>query len=100
MNLTPLADNVVIEVLPRDEMTKGGIILPDTDKSFRDNFVYGIIRAVGPGRRVKSTGVRVEPQVAVGEKVLFNDHQALSVVQDEPRQVICQEENIFVRLEG
>ena len=65
--LRPLGDRVVIKPTPREEMTKSGIVLPDTAKEKPQE---GEIIAVGPGR-ILDDGKRETMDVKKGEKVLY-----------------------------
>jgi chaperonin GroES len=65
--LRPLGDRVVIQPSAREEMTKSGIVLPDTSKEKPHE---GTIRAVGPGR-ILDDGKRESIDVKKGDKVLY-----------------------------
>ena len=65
--LRPLGDRVVIQPTPREEMTKTGIVLPDTAKEKPQE---GKILAAGPGR-VLEDGKREPMDVKKGDKVLY-----------------------------
>jgi chaperonin GroES len=65
--LRPLGDRVVIKPSPREEVTKSGIVLPDTAKEKPQE---GSALAVGPGR-ILDDGSREKMDVAVGDKILY-----------------------------
>ena len=65
--LRPLGDRVVIEPTPREEMTKSGIVLPDTAKEKPQE---GTIIAAGPGK-INDDGKREPMDVKEGDKVLY-----------------------------
>ena len=65
--LRPLGDRVVIQPTPREEMTKSGIVLPDTAKEKPQE---GSVIAVGPGA-FDNDGKRIAIDVKVGDKVLY-----------------------------
>ena len=65
--LKPLGDRVVIKPTPREEMTKSGIVLPDTAKEKPQE---GTIIAAGPGR-LTDEGKREPMDVKSGDKVLY-----------------------------
>ena len=67
MNVKPLADRVVVEPIEQEEVTAGGIILPETAK---EKPQQGKIVAAGPGR-TDEKGKRVDMEVKVGDKVLY-----------------------------
>lgn len=66
--LKPLADHVVVEIVVKEEKTASGIFLPDTAK--KEKPCTGKVIAVGKGK-VTENGTRVEPEVAVGDEVIF-----------------------------
>ena len=70
MNLQPLGDRLIVEVLDEEETTISGIVLPDTAK---DKPQKGKVVAVGDGRITKD-GKRRELQVKVGDHVLFTSY--------------------------
>lgn len=67
MTFRPSAGHALVRRDPADDKTKGGLVLPDIAKR---PVRAGTVLAVGPGRTLKS-GATVEPQVAVGDRVLF-----------------------------
>src|SRR5437870_13097618 len=67
LNLRPLVDRVVVKPLDREEVTKSGIVLPDTAK---EKPQQGEVLAVGPGR-ILDSGDRVIPDVKTGDRVRF-----------------------------
>ena len=73
--LRPLGDRVVIEPTPREEMTKSGIVLPDTAKEKPQE---GTVVAVGPGR-LNDKGARVAPEVKTGDVVLYAKYAGTEV---------------------
>src|SRR4030095_4930303 len=66
-SLQPLGDRVVVKPVVKEEVTKTGIVLPDTA---REKPQEGEIIAIGPGR-VLDSGQRVQPEVKLGDKVLY-----------------------------
>jgi chaperonin GroES len=66
-NLRPLGDRVVIQPTPREEMTKSGIVIPDTVKEKPQE---GVILSVGPGR-ILDDGKREQIDVKKADKVLY-----------------------------
>jgi chaperonin GroES len=67
MNLKPLGDRLIVQRLESQEKTAGGILLPDTAKQKPQR---GKVLAVGAGR-LRKDGSRAQPQVKVGDTVLF-----------------------------
>ena len=68
--LRPLGDRVVIKPTPREEMTKSGIVLPDTAKEKPQE---GEVLAIGPGR-IDDNGNRVPLDVTVGDRVIYSKY--------------------------
>jgi chaperonin GroES len=77
--LKPLGDRMVVKPTPRDEMTKSGIVLPDTAKERPQE---GTILAVGPGRTLDD-GKREPIEVSVGQKILFQKYAGTEFKLDE-----------------
>lgn len=91
MKIKPLADRVVIKPSPADEMTRGGIILPDTAK---EKPVMGEVVAVGPGK-VADDGTKIAPEVKVGDKVLYGKYSGTEVTIDGDEYLIMREADVF-----
>ncbi len=89
--LRPLGDRVVVKVLEAEEKTAGGIILPDTAK---DKPQEGEIIAVGTGR-VLDNGTRVEPEVKVGDRVIFSKYGGTEVKVAEVEYLIIRESDLL-----
>lgn len=68
MNYKPTGDRVVLELLPQDDMTSGGIILPDSAKA--SLHLHAKVLAVGPGKR-SPEGKYIPSGYEVGQKVLL-----------------------------
>ena len=75
MNLRPLGDRVVVKPVEREEMTKSGIVLPDTAKEKPQE---GTVLAVGPGR-IDDKGNRVPIDVKVGDTVIYSKYGGTEV---------------------
>ena len=91
MKLKPLADRVVIKASPADEITKGGIIVPDTAK---EKPVMGEVVAVGPGK-VADDGKTIAPEVKVGDKVLYGKYSGTEVTIEGDEYLIMREADLF-----
>ena len=68
MNLTPIADRIIVRREASEEKTAGGILLPDAAKRKPQR---GTVLAVGPGKMNAKDGTRVPMQLKVGDVVLF-----------------------------
>jgi len=94
MNLKPLGDKVVIEVMEQEEKTAGGIFLPDAAKKKPQT---GKVVAVGTGR-VLDNGERNALNVKVGEKVIFSKYGGNEVTVDGQEYTILDEDQIYAVL--
>jgi chaperonin GroES len=96
MKLTPLGDRLIVEPISENEVTKAGIILPDTvDKEKPEK---GRIIAVGSGK-IADNGQRVAPQVKVGDMVLFRKYSPDDVKVDGKEYLILSESDILAIIE-
>jgi chaperonin GroES len=82
--LKPLGSNVIVKPTPREEMTKSGIVLPDTAKERPQE---GTVIAVGTGRTLDN-GSREEIEVAVGQKVLFQKYAGTEFKLDDDDELL------------
>ena len=94
--LAPLGDRVVIEPTPREEMTKSGILLPDTAKEKPQE---GEIIAVGPGR-ILDDGKRESMDVKKGDKVLYAKYAGTEFKVDGEELLIVGQKDILAVVEG
>jgi chaperonin GroES len=92
LKLRPLADRVVIKPVEREEMTKSGIVLPDTAKEKPQE---GIIEAVGSGKYNERTGERIKLDVAVGDRVMYAKYSGSEVKIDDVDYLILSEKDIL-----
>jgi chaperonin GroES len=92
--LKPLGDRVVIKPLPREEITKSGIYLPDTAKEKPQE---GTVVAVGPGRT--EDGKLVPMTVKVDQKVLYAKYSGTEFKQDDVELLIVSEKDVLAVLE-
>jgi chaperonin GroES len=92
VNMRPLADRVVVKPLEREEVTKSGIVLPDTAKEKPQE---GLVEAVGNGRFNEQTGQRVELDVKVGDRVIYAKYAGSEVKIDETEYLILSEKDIL-----
>ncbi len=96
MKMVPLDDRVVIEILEAEEVTSGGIVLPDTAKEKPQR---GKVVAAGPGKMLDS-GKRAPVCVAVGDVVLFGKYSGTEVRVGETEYTIMKESDILAKEEG
>jgi len=93
--LRPLGDRVVIKPTPREEMTKSGIVIPDTVKEKPQE---GSILAVGPGR-ILDDGRREQIDVKEGNKVLYAKYAGTEFKVDEEDLLIVSQKDILAIVE-
>jgi chaperonin GroES len=91
MKLEPLGENVVIRRLEAEEVTAGGIVLPDTAQ---EKPRQGRVLSVGDGR-LMADGSRAQHQVAEGDRVLFGSYAGTEVVIDGEELLIMDENEIL-----
>ena len=90
MKLQPLADRIVVKVLEAEEVTKGGIVLPDTAK---EKPQQAEVIEVGKGKI--SDGKVIAPEVKKGDKVLFGKYSGTEVTIEGKEYLILKEEDIL-----
>jgi len=90
----PLGDRVVIKPSDEEEVTKGGLILPDTAKEKPQE---GEVLAVGPGR-VDDSGKRVPMEVKVGDKVVYSKYAGTEFIEDDEELLIVRESDILAKV--
>jgi chaperonin GroES len=89
--ITPLEDRLVVKPDEADQVTKGGILLPDVAK---ERPMRGTVIAAGPGRRTELTGVLVPTEVKVGQRVLFARYQGEVIKSGDAEYRILREKDV------
>jgi len=90
MGVKPLGDRVLVEVLEAEEITKGGIVLPDTVK---EKPQQAKVVAVGKGK--VSDGKLISPEVKVGDVVLFGKYSGTEFKLDDRDLLMLREDDIL-----
>ena len=93
--LKPLGDRLVVHPSAREEMTKSGIVLPDTVKERPQE---GKILAVGPGR-ILDDGTREPIEVKVGQKILFQKYAGTEFKLDDEELLILSQKDVLAVIE-
>ena len=93
VKLRPLGDRIVVKPIEREEVTKGGIVLPDTAKEKPQE---GKVLAVGPGR-LSEDGKRIAMDVKVGDVVLYVKYGGTEVKIDGEELIILRESDILAK---
>ena len=96
MKLKPLGGRVIVEPIEQEEMTAGGIILPETAKEKPQE---GKILAAGPGDR-DDAGNRIAMEVKVGDKVLYAKYSGTEVKVEGKKLLILRESDILAIVES
>jgi chaperonin GroES len=91
MNLKPLHDRIIVEAAAKEEVSAGGIILPD---SAQEKPQRGTVLAVGPGKRLDS-GQLAPVDVKVGEVVLYGKYSGTEVSVSGKDYVILRADDIL-----
>ena len=94
--LRPLGDRVVIEPIPREEMTKSGIVLPDTAKEKPQE---GKVIAVGPGHVDRRRQARARSTSTTGDKVLYAKYAGTEFKLDGEDLLIVSQKDILAIVE-
>jgi len=93
IKLQPMADRVVIKPIGREEVTKGGIVLPDTAKEKPQE---GKVLAVGQGR-LSEDGKRMLMDVKVGDIVIYAKYGGTEIKIEDEELVILRESDILAK---
>ena len=94
--LRPLGDRVVIQPVAREEVTKSGIVLPDTAKEKPQE---GIILAAGPGK-ILDDGKREPMDVKEGDRVLYSKYAGTEFKVDGEELLIVSQKDILAVVEA
>ena len=93
VKLQPLADRLVVSPIEREEVTKGGIVLPDTVKEKPQE---GEVLAIGPGR-LSEEGTRIAMDVKVGDIVVYARYGGTEYKIEDKEVIILRESDILAR---
>ncbi|MBN2240020.1 MAG: co-chaperone GroES, partial [Dehalococcoidales bacterium] len=92
--LEPLADRMVVKPIAKEEITKGGIVLPDTAKEKPQE---GEVLAVGPGKISEYTGAPIPMSIKVGDVVLYSKYGGTEVKVEDEELIILRESDILAK---
>jgi chaperonin GroES len=96
MNLQPLGDRLIVEVLEEEETTVSGIVLPDTAKEKPQR---GRVLAVGPGAR-NDRGEIVPMEVAEGDEIIFSKYGGTEVKVGGDDVLILRQTDVLAKVTG
>jgi len=91
LNLKPLGNRLVVEPLEAEEVTAGGIVLPETAKEKPQK---GTVLSIGPGER-DDKGKRIEMDVQTGDTVLYAKYAGTEIKVDGKKLLILKETDIL-----
>ena len=92
-SLIPLGDRLVVRPLEREEVTKSGIVLPDTAKEKPQE---GEVIAVGPGR-MTDDGKRIPMDLTKGDRVIFSKYSGTEVKLEDVEYLILRESDVLAK---
>jgi chaperonin GroES len=96
MDLQPLGDRLIVEILEEEETTTSGIVLPDTAKEKPQR---GKVLAVGPGGR-NDSGELVPMEVAEGDEIIFSKYGGTEVKLGSDDVLILRESDVLAKVVG
>jgi len=91
MNIKPLHDRVVVKPIEADEVSAGGIVIPDSAK---EKSTKGEVVAVGPGKPLDNGSVRA-PSLKVGNKVIYGQYAGSSYKSEGVEYKVLREDDIL-----
>ncbi len=95
MIVKPLNDRVLVKRIEEVQVTKGGIVIPDSAK---EKPIEGRVVAVGPGK-MSEQGQRMALQVKAGDKVLFGKYSGMEIKVEGEEHLMMREEDILAIIE-
>jgi chaperonin GroES len=96
MNLEPLGDRLIVEVLDEEEQTVSGIVLPDTAKEKPQR---GRVLAVGPGARDED-GKHIPMDVSEDDEVIFSKYGGTEIKVGTDEVLILRESDVLAKVVG
>jgi chaperonin GroES len=91
MKVKPLNDRVLVKRIEEVQVTKGGIVIPDTAK---EKPIEGKVIAVGPGK-MSDAGTRMTLQLKEGDRVLFGKYAGTEIKMEGEEYLMMREEDIL-----
>jgi chaperonin GroES len=96
LKLKPLGNRLVVEPLEAEEVTAGGIVLPETAKEKPQK---GTVLSIGPGER-DDQGKRIEMDVQAGDTVLYAKYAGTEIKVDGKKLLILKESDVLAIIEN
>lgn len=94
INLEPMADRVIIKPIEKEEVTKGGLVIPDTVKEKPQE---GEVIAIGPGR-LSEDGKRVPIDVKKGDRVIYAKYAGTELKYEDEDYLVLRESDILAKV--
>lgn len=94
VNLEPMADRVIVKPIEKEEVTKGGLVIPDTAKERPQE---GEVIAVGPGR-LSEDGKRIPLDVKPGDRVVYAKFAGTELRYDDEDYLVLRESDILAKV--
>lgn len=91
MKLRPLQDRILVKRVEQENMTKGGIIIPDSAK---EKPAEGKVIAVGNGK-MGEDGKRITPDIKEGDRILFGKYAGTEIKIDGEEHLIMREDDVL-----
>jgi chaperonin GroES len=91
MKVKPLNDRVLVKRIEETQVTKGGIVIPDTAK---EKPIEGRVIAVGPGK-MSDAGKRMPLQVKEGDRILFGKYSGAEIKVESEEYLMMREDDIL-----
>ena len=96
MDLQPLGDRIIVEVLDEEDVTASGIVLPDTAKEKPQR---GRVLAVGPGPRDED-GEYIKMDLEVGDEIIFSKYGGTEIKLGDEEVLILRESDVLAKVVG
>ena len=96
MNISPLADRILVKRVEAEQVTKGGLIIPDTAS---EKPMEGEVIAVGPGR-VNNQGQVIKMEIKKGQRILFSKYSGNEISVDGDQHLFLREDEILAIIES
>ena len=95
LKIRPLHDRLIVERLPEERKSAGGIVIPDT--ADKDKPIQGTVIAIGTGKYID--GALAPLQVKVGDTILFGKYAGTNIKLDDTEYLVMREEDVMGVLE-
>lgn len=96
MKVKPLSDYILVEPIRQEEITKGGVLIPETARE--DRAIRGKVIAVGPGK-LNDKGERIPVSVKEGQIIIFKKYAPDEIKIDDKEYYFIREDDIMAVIE-